>query len=101
MSITNLQREQFQKLLKSERVKNGHNIIRAVAGLTRYRIITLLNINPNGLTVSDLASIFSASPSKISHQLRVLKNYNLVFGKREGQTILYRMHADKIKPFLS
>ena len=92
--------KEFQEFLNSENVKNGHAIIRAIAGLTRYRIIQLLLANPAGLTVSTITEILSASPSKISHQLRILKNYDLVFVKRSKQTMTYQLNTKKTMPFL-
>jgi len=93
--------ERFQKLLASKAVLSGHVMIRIIGGLTRYRIIVLLKNAPSGLTVTALARILGASPSQISHQIRILKKYRLVFGNPDGRTVTYRLDAKKVGPFLT
>ncbi len=92
--------EKLQRLLSSEAVTSGHTMIRVIGGLTRYRIIVLLKNAPSGLTVTGLARILGASPSQISHQIRILKKYRLVFGNPDGRTVTYRLNAKKVDPFL-
>ncbi len=75
-------------------------MIRVIGGLTRYRIIVLLGENPPGLTVTALARVLGASPSQISHQIRILKRYDIVFGKPEGRTVVYSLNTKKVAPFL-
>ena len=98
--MNNKSKEKLQLLLASEKVQAGHEIIRIVSGLTRYRIITILQNNPNGLTVTDLAKVLKATPSQTSHQLRILKKYNLVLGIAEGRSVLYTLNFEKAEPFL-
>lgn len=93
-------KEKLQRLLASDAVKTGHAMIRVIGGLTRYRIIVLLKGNAEGLTVTGLAKILGASPSQISHQIRILKKYDLVFGNPEGRTVTYRLNNKKVDPFL-
>lgn len=93
-------KEKLQRLLSSEAVKTGHAMIRVIGGLTRYRVIVLLKSNPEGITVTGLARILGASPSQISHQIRILKKYDLVSGSSEGRTVTYRLNNKKVDPFL-
>lgn len=93
-------KEKNQRILLSEKVKSGHAIIRVVSGITRYRIITILKNNASGLTVTDIANILKATPSQISHQLRILKKYDLVFSTPDGRTAIYQLHKEKAEPFL-
>ena len=95
------QKKEHQILLKSEDVHNNHAVIRALAGLTRYRIATLLEHHPVGLTVSHLAEILGASQSKVSHQLRILKNHDIVFGRQQGKMVTYRLNKQKISNFFT
>ncbi len=99
-SVTVPSTETFQKLLTSKTVKSGHAMIRVIGGLTRYRIIVLLKNVPSGLTVTGLARILDASPSQVSHQIRILKKYHLVFGNPSGRTVTYRLNAKLVEPFL-
>lgn len=90
----------LQRLLASKAVKSGHAMIRAVGGLTRYRIIVILNDHPSGLTVTHLANVLGASPSQISHQIHILKKFDLIHGDPDGRMIVYRLNEQKAKPFL-
>lgn len=99
MSTRPLKDEELRSLLKSKIVQKNHAIIRALAGLTRFRIITLLKNRPPGLTVSRLAVILDASPSKVSHQLRILRNFELVSGEQNGKSITYRLNTKEIRRF--
>lgn len=42
------------------------------------------------MCVCDLAALLKASESAVSHQLRLLRNMNLVANRREGTVLYYR-----------
>lgn len=100
MGITQTVRGDLQKILASERVRMEYETIRAVGGFTRFLIISVLNAYPPGLTATDLTEIFQASPSKISHQIRILRNHHLIVGKRTGQTTTFQLNQGIAKKFL-
>lgn len=54
---------------------------------TRMRI--LFSLLENDLCVSDISERLGMTPSAISHQLKVLKDSNLVGNRRAGKTIFY------------
>jgi DNA-binding transcriptional ArsR family regulator len=79
----------YKKILADKRVHVRYARLRVVAGPTRYKILVLLGAKPSGMTVSDLAGILSASLSRVSHQMRILRKYGMVASVRRGRTITY------------
>ena len=57
---------------------------------TRVRLLHALAVDREA-RVSDLAKTVERDPSTISHQLRVLRDHNLVTGERRGRVVLYRL----------
>ncbi|MGQ9473781.1 MAG: ArsR/SmtB family transcription factor, partial [Candidatus Caldatribacteriaceae bacterium] len=43
------------------------------------------------LCVCDLSEILSMTPSAVSHQLRILRNQDLVRYHKEGRSVFYRL----------
>jgi DNA-binding transcriptional ArsR family regulator len=65
------------------------DIFNALADPTRLRILQALATEP--LCVCDLAAVTGVSPSAVSHQLRVLRDRNLVAYDRDGKRAIYRL----------
>lgn len=57
------------------------------ADTTRIRVLSALALSE--MCVSDLSNILGINQTTLSHQLKMLKNQNLVNCKREGKIILY------------
>lgn len=66
---------------------------------TRIKILYVLLCSE--MCVCDIAHILNISQSAISHQLRTLKQMNLVRNRREGKTIFYSLSDGHIKTILS
>ena len=62
---------------------------------TRMKIIAALL--EDELNVSEIAAITGSTPSAISHQLRVLKQSNLVKGRKEGKAVFYSLDDEHIR----
>lgn len=62
---------------------------------TRTRIIYALSMEE--LCVCDIAGLLGAEQSVISHQLRVLRNMNLVRYRRDGRVVYYSLDDEHIK----
>ena len=90
----------LRTILASDSVMATRATIRAVSGLTRYRILVLLYSHPSGLTATDLTEIFSASASMISHQLHILKKHDLIVGYKRGPMIVYQLNEKNAERFL-
>jgi len=78
-------------------MKDALKILRALADPTRLRIVSLLL--RKDLCVCELMFILKMEQSRISHQLRILKDADLIEDKREGKWITYRI-SDKARPNL-
>ena len=66
---------------------------------TRIKILYLLF--ESELCVCDIAQMLQMTQSAISHQLRVLKQMDLVKNRREGKTIFYSLADSHIVTILS
>ena len=69
------------------------------ADSTRIKILYVLLMHE--MCVCDLAGTLGVSQSAISHQLRTLKQMDLVRSRREGKTVFYSLADDHIKSILS
>ena len=66
---------------------------------TRVRILYLLL--ESEMCVCDIAQCLSMTQSAISHQLRILKNANLVRFKRDGKMVIYYLADEHVRMILS
>ena len=66
---------------------------------TRLKILYVLM--QSEMCVCDIAQLLNASQSAISHQLRVLKQMQLVKNRRDGKTIFYSLTDGHISSILS
>lgn len=70
------------------------SIFKSLSDPTRLKIIYLLS--KSSLCVCDIATILDMSQSSISHQLRALRDANLVKFKREGKLVIYSLDDDHV-----
>lgn len=61
---------------------------------TRVRILSVLF--EKEVCVCDIAELLNMNQSAISHQLRILKNANLVKNRRDGKTIFYSLKDNHV-----
>lgn len=66
---------------------------------TRIRILYVLMCSE--MCVCDLAQLLDMTQSAISHQLRILKQMELVKNRREGKSVFYSLADGHIKTILS
>lgn len=62
---------------------------------TRIKILHALFISE--LCVCDIASLLKVSPSAVSHQLRTLRQADLVTFRKEGKTVFYSLSDDHVR----
>lgn len=62
--------------------------------VTRIRIIQLLN--QKEICVHEIAAILNMSQSAISHQLKILRQYQLVRPRKEGKHVFYSLSDDHV-----
>lgn len=75
------------------------DFFKVFADSTRIKMLYVLLCSE--MCVCDLAEMINMNQSAISHQLRTLKQMNLVKSRREGKTIFYSLADDHIKTILS
>ena len=73
-------------------------LFKGFADPTRVHILTLLL--QQELCVGDIAEAVELSQSAISHQLRILKQMQLIKFRREGKNILYSLADDHVRTIL-
>ena len=69
-------------------------LFKALSDPSRVRIIAALMHKE--LCVHDLAAILDMSPSAVSHQLRSLREMQLVRFRREGRHVFYQLDDEHI-----
>ena len=74
-------------------------LFKGFADPTRVHILTLMQQRQE-LCVTDIAEAVELSQSAISHQLRILKQMQLIKFRREGKNIWYSLADDHVKTIL-
>ena len=69
------------------------------ADLTRTKILSALALQE--MCVCDIAALFGMTKSAISHQLRTLRDANLVKNRRQGKEIFYSLDDDHVVQVLT
>ena len=90
MKETPMQEEfDMEKELQQEFIQELAEFFKIFGDATRIRILqTLLEGERN---VGDLADVLEMSQSAVSHQLRVLRQNDLVKYRKEGKTVFYAL----------
>ena len=80
----------YQRDLRRSRWLGRVRVHVFLLGARRLDILYLLTREPE-LCVCDLADILNTTVSAVSHQLRILREHELVQSRRDGQTIFYSL----------
>ena len=62
---------------------------------TRVKILWILH--ESEICVIDIAEVLNMTVSAVSHQLKILRQSNLVKNRREGKTIYYSLSDDHVR----
>ena len=90
-------REVENRLPDDESLYEAADFFKLLGDTTRIKILHALFIAE--MCVCDIASLLSVSRSAVSHQLRILRQANVVRTRREGKTVYYRLsdrHVEEI-----
>ena len=88
-----------EKMPPEEELQDLADFFKVFGDATRLKILYVLLCSE--MCVYDIAAVLGMSQSAISHQLRVLKQMDLVKNRREGKTIFYALADDHITTILS
>lgn len=88
-----------EKMPPEEELQDLGEFFKVFGDVTRLKILYVLLCSE--MCVYDIAELLNMSQSAISHQLRVLKQMDLVKNRREGKTVFYSLADDHIVSILS
>ena len=83
-----------EKMPPEEELQDLAEFFKVFGDATRLKILSVLLCSE--MCVYDIATLLGMSQSAISHQLRVLKQMDLVKNRRDGKTIFYALADDHI-----
>jgi DNA-binding transcriptional ArsR family regulator len=91
-----------QHLLPSQAAQQVAALFGVLADPTRLQVLYALLRAPSGeLCVCDLASGLGRDDTTISHQLRVLRNHQVVRTRKVGRIVYYRLTDEHIRMLLN
>lgn len=99
-TLTDSEIKRVSKELNKRDLSSTINLYQILSGKTRFKILYLLS-ELKELCVCDLADILKTTVSAVSHQLRILKEADLVKARRESQTIYYSLQDKSLGRFLT
>lgn len=88
-----------EKMPPEEELMDLAEFFRIFGDGTRLKILYVLLCSE--MCVLDIAKVLDMSQSAISHQLRILKQLDLVKNRREGKTVFYSLADSHIVTILS
>lgn len=90
---------QKQRIPSETTVARIANLFKVFGDQTRVRI--LYSLSQGELCVCDIAEILKMTQSAISHQLRTLKQSQLVKSRRDGKTVYYSLADSHVETILN
>ena len=83
----------------------NHVLLSGLAGLFRIfaddtRVRILFSLFESEMCVCSIAALLGMTQSAISHQLRILRDTNLVGCRREGKTVIYFLADDHVRTII-
>jgi ArsR family transcriptional regulator len=87
------------KMIPDESMNAVSDFLKVLGDGTRVKILLALEIHE--MCVCDLANLLTMTKSAISHQLRTLKEANLVKFQRDGKIVFYSLADDHVKTILN
>jgi len=88
----------MERMPEIETLDRIADLFKAFGDITRVRIMTLLLSGEQ--CVGDIAQALELTQSAVSHQLRLLKQIQLVKYRRDGKSILYSLADDHVRTIL-
>jgi ArsR family transcriptional regulator len=84
-----------EKMPQEETLYDLAELFKVFGDTTRIKILWALD--EAEMCVCDIAVLLNMTQSAISHQLRVLKQANLVKNRREGKVVYYSLNDEHVK----
>lgn len=80
---------------KPEQIKETVSLFKIFSDFTRLRIIDLLT--DGEYCVQDISDSLETSQSAISHQLKLLRDLNVVKTRKQGKQVFYSLQDEHVK----
>ena len=90
--------EAMASALAPAEVETLAQTFKALADATRVKILWALE--KREMCVCDLAAMLGLTESAVSHQLRLLRNLQLVTNRRDGVVLYYRLANDHVSQLI-
>ena len=87
-----------EKMLLDDEINKLAQLYKVFGDTTRIKILCALF--ESEMCVCDIAEIVGISVSAVSHQLRILKQSELVRFRRDGKTIYYSLADDHVRTII-
>ena len=84
-----------ERALPAQTIERVSRLFSALSDPTRLKILHALDVTKE-LCVCDLAAIAELSVSAVSHQLRLLRDRDLVHARRAGRMVYYSLADDHV-----
>lgn len=78
------------------RAHDAVKVFKALADPTRYRIVQML-CEREEIGCGQFGEEFALSSPALSHHYRILENAGLVFSRKEGACVYYRLNRQKLE----
>ena len=90
------------ELINEDIIYKMRDMLSIASDMTRLKIMfSLLDEEKNEKCVSEIVEDTKASQSLVSHQLKVLKDFDLVSTRRDGKKIYYSLKDDHVRQLIS
>ena len=86
------------ELLSPDKLSSLAGFFKNFGDVTRIRILTALDLSP--LCVCELSELLSMTDSAVSHQLKVLRDSDLVRAERRGKHIIYSLADSHVRDII-
>lgn len=98
MDNDNIVKEVHEQMPDEEILYDLAELFKVFGDSTRIKILYVLF--ESEMCVNDIASVLNMTASAISHQLRVLKQSQLIKFRRDGKSIYYSLADDHVRTIL-
>lgn len=86
-------------LLPDKEMQSMAALFKSMGDPSRLKILWALA--KGEMCVCDLAALVDCSESAVSHQLRLLRQMELVSNRRQGQILYYRLNDDHVQALIT
>lgn len=89
----------MKQIISEDRLFEMAELFRVFGDSTRIKILCALFEEARNVT--EICEAVGMSQSAISHQLRLLKQADLVYSRREGKMMVYHLADDHVKTIMN